>query len=141
MKKFVFELEDILQFRKFEQEQAEIALAKALRDEREIQEKIEMLAAQKVTNRRLVENSKSIEAIYSANQFSQFVNIQTEHLLKQKAELALITEQKREVLKKCIQNTDSLQSLKDSQFSEYKKNVRDAENKNIEDIISGRINI
>lgn len=141
MKKFVFELEDILQFRKFEQEQAEIALAKALSDEREIQEKIEMLAAQKVTNRRLVENSKSIEAIYSANQFSQFVNIQTEHLLKQKAELALITEQKRETLKKCIQNTDSLQSLKDSQFSEYKKNVRDAENKNIEDIISGRINI
>ena len=141
MKKFVFELEDILQFRKFEQEQAEIALAKALSDEREIQEKIEMLAVQKVTNRRLVENSKSIEAIYSANQFSQFVNIQTEHLLKQKAELALITEQKREVLKKCIQNTDSLQSLKDSQFSEYKKNVRDAENKNIEDIISGRINI
>ena len=69
MKKFVFELEDILQFRKFEQEQAEIALAKALSDEREIQEKIEMLAAQKVTNRRLVENSKSIEAIYSANQF------------------------------------------------------------------------
>lgn len=141
MKKFVFELEDILQFRKFEQEQAEIALAKALSDEREIQEKIEMLAVQKVTNRRLVENSKSIEAIYSANQFSQFVNIQTEHLLKQKAELTLITEQKREALKKCIQNTDSLQSLKDSQFSEYKKNVRDAENKNIEDIISGRINI
>ena len=95
----------------------------------------------KFTYNRLVENSKSIEAIYSANQFSQFVNIQTEHLLKQKAELALITEQKREALKKCIQNTDSLQSLKDSQFSEYKKNVRDAENKNIEDIISGRINI
>lgn len=141
MKKFVFELEDILQFRKFEQEQAEIALAKALSDEREIQEKIEMLAAQKVTNRRLVENSKSIEAIYSANQFSQFVNIQTEHLLKQKAELALITEQKREALKKSIQNTDSLQSLKDSQFSEYKKNVRTAEQKAIEDIISGRINI
>ena len=43
MKKFVFELEDILQFRKFEQEQAEIALAKALSDEREIQEKIEKM--------------------------------------------------------------------------------------------------
>lgn len=141
MKKFVFELEDILQFRKFEQEQAEIALAKALSDEREIQEKIEMLAAQKVTNSRLVKNSKSIEAIYNANQFSQFVSLQTEHLLKQKAELSLITEQKREALKKCIQNTDSLQSLKDSQFSEYKKNVRTAEQKAIEDIISGRINI
>ena len=141
MKKFVFELEDVLQFRKFEQEQAEIALAKALSDEREIQEKIEMLAAQKVTNSRLVKNAKSIEAIYNANQFSQFVSLQTEHLLKQKAELSLITEQKREVLKKCIQNTDSLQSLKDSQFSEYKKNVRTAEQKTIEDIISGRINI
>ena len=141
MKKFVFELEDILQFRKFEQEQAEIALAKALSDEREIQEKIEMLAAQKVTNSRLVKNLKSIEAIYNANQFSQFVSLQTEHLLKQKAELSLITEQKREALKKCIQNTDSLQSLKDSQFSEYKKNVRTAEQKTIEDIISGRINI
>lgn len=141
MKKFVFELEDVLQFRKFEQEQAEIALAKALSDEREIQEKIEMLAAQKVMNSRLVKNSKSIEAIYNANQFSQFVSLQTEHLLKQKAELSLITEQKREALKKCIQNTDSLQSLKDSQFSEYKKNVRTAEQKAIEDIISGRINI
>ena len=47
MKKFKFELEDILKFRKFEQHQAEVELGKALAEEQEIQSNLDNLAQQK----------------------------------------------------------------------------------------------
>ena len=47
MKKFKFELEDILKFRKFEQHQAEVELGKALAVEQEIQSNLDNLAQQK----------------------------------------------------------------------------------------------
>ena len=47
MKKFKFELEDILKFRKFEQHQAEVELGKALAEEQEIESKLGNLAEQK----------------------------------------------------------------------------------------------
>ena len=46
MKKFKFELEDILKFRKFEQHQAEVELGKALAVEQEIQSNLDNLAQQ-----------------------------------------------------------------------------------------------
>ena len=48
MKKFKFELEDILKFRKFEQHQAEVELGKALAVEQEIQSNLDNLAQQKL---------------------------------------------------------------------------------------------
>ena len=49
MKKFQFELEEILNIRKFEQQQAEIELGKALASENEIQSKLNALAMQQAS--------------------------------------------------------------------------------------------
>ena len=61
MKKFSFELEDVLNFRKFERQQAEIELGKALAVEREIQDKLDYLAAQQVEVAEKSKGSKDFE--------------------------------------------------------------------------------
>ena len=43
MKKFEFELEEILNIRRFEQQQAEVELGKALAEEKKVQDKIDNL--------------------------------------------------------------------------------------------------
>ena len=140
MKKFVFELEDVLKFRDFEREQAEMELAKALNAEREVQNKINSLAQKLSQSQKSVKNSKNLSEISKTNQYIQFVKDKTEIFLKELAELKLITEQKKEKLKLCIQKTDSLKNLKEAQYSEYKKNLYKAEDEVIDDIVTTRFN-
>ena len=140
MKKFVFELEDVLKFRDFEREQAEMELAKALNAEREVQNKINSLAQKLSQSQKSVKNSKNLSEISKTNQYIQFVKDKTEIFLKELAELKLITEQKKEKLKLCIQKTDSLKNLKETQYSEYKKNLYKAEDEVIDDIVTTRFN-
>ena len=138
MKKFVFDLEDILEFRKFEQQQAEIELGKALSKEKEIQDKIDTLALQKVTVQKEIKNSTDFTVLSQSTKYFEFIKKQTEFLLNQIAEAKLVTEQKREVLQKCMQRTDALEDLKKDQLAEYNKLVLDEEDKENDDIVTSR---
>ena len=138
MKKFKFELEDILKFRKFEQQQAEIELGKAIAVEREIQSKLDNLAQQKVSACEHVRGSTNFTDITSVLKFNEFIKVQTEFLMNKMAEAKLITESKREILKKIMQKTDALERLKEQQLQEYKIQL-DLEEENItDDIVTSR---
>lgn len=138
MKKFKFELEDILKFRKFEQQQAEIELGKAIAVEREIQSKLDNLAQQKVSACEHVRGSTNFTDITSVLKFNEFIKVQTEFLMNKMAEAKLNTESKREILKKIMQKTDALEQLKEQQFQEYKIQL-DLEEENItDDIVTSR---
>ena len=138
MKKFKFELEDILKFRKFEQRQAEIELGKAIAVEREIQSKLDNLAQQKVSACEHVRGSTNFTDITSVLKFNEFIKVQTEFLMNKMAEAKLNTESKREILKKIMQKTDALEQLKEQQFQEYKIQL-DLEEENItDDIVTSR---
>lgn len=138
MAKFRFELQDILEARKFEQTQAEQELGIALQKEREIQDKIDALAEQKVASKQLVKNSKDFSQIVSANNFSEFIKKQTEFLLEGMAKAKLETEQKREVLKKIMQKVNSLESLRDMQAEEFKTEQKKKSAKLIGGIVSAK---
>jgi flagellar FliJ protein len=71
MKKFVFDLQDILDIRKFEQQQAEIELGKALGVENEIQQKLNALAVRQASIQKTMKGSTDFNDIASANQFFQ----------------------------------------------------------------------
>ena len=138
MKKFKFELEDILKFRKFEQQQAEIELGKAIAVEREIQSKLDNLAQQKVSACEHVRGSTNFTDITSVLKFNEFIKVQTEFLMNKMAEAKLNTESKREILKKIMKKTDALEQLKEQQFQEYKIQL-DLEEENItDDIVTSR---
>lgn len=138
MQKFKFELQDVLQFRIFEQKQAEVELGKALASEKEIQDNLDTLAGQLADSKRIIKGSTDFYAINDSIKFQQFVKKQTEYLLNKMAEAKLVSEQKREILKKCMQKTDALEKLKEKQLEEWKmaENLEDGDFS--DDIVTGR---
>lgn len=138
MKKFVFELEDVLKFRKFEMQQAEIEFGKALQAEKEIQDKLNLLALQKKQTQKMMKGSSDFNAISSSSSYYDFIKKQTEFLLQKMAEAKLVTEEKRKKLQECMQKTDSLEELKKTQQAEYNRFVLSEEDKEIDDIATSR---
>lgn len=141
MKKFVFELQDILDIRKFEQQQAESELAKALAEENRIQSELNALAAKKVSVSKSIKGSSNFSDIANASNFFDFVRTRSESLLEELTKAKLVSDEKRNLLKKAMQKTDALQQLKDSQYKEYKAEVKRTEMKEINDIVTSRFNI
>ena len=141
MKKFVFDLQDILDIRKFEQQQAEIELGKALGVENEIQQKLNALAVRQASIQKTMKGSTDFNDIASANQFYSYVRNSSEELMNQMAQAKLITEQKRKILKECMKKTDALESLKESEEQEFNQELKRQEAKQIDDIVTGRFNI
>ncbi len=141
MKKFVFDLQDILDIRKFEQQQAEIELGKALGVENEIQQKLNALAVRQASIQKTMKGSTDFNDIASANQFYSYVRTSSEELMNQMAQAKLITEQKRKILKECMKKTDALESLKESEEQEFNQELKRKEAKQIDDIVTGRFNI
>ncbi|MCR5400302.1 MAG: flagellar export protein FliJ [Treponema sp.] len=139
MKKFSFELEDILSVRKFEQQQAEIELGKALSEEKEIQDKMDQLAMQLVRVNKESKGSVDVKVLIEANRFSSFVRAQTETMLEKLTLAKSVTEEKRENLRLCMAKTDALEELKKIKFEEYKKMVQDEEDKETDDIVTSRV--
>ena len=116
MKKFVFELENILDIRRFQQQQAEIELGKALAEEKEVQDQLDRLAKQKVQVSSAMKGSVNFADIANANQFYAFVRNRSELLMNELAQLKLVTDEKRNALQKAMQKTDSLENLKEQQI-------------------------
>lgn len=138
MTKFKFELQDILEAKKFEQTQAENELGKALAAEKEIQDNLDLLAEQKRAMQQSVKNTKDFNQIMAANNFSDFVRNQSEYLFREMAEAKIVTEQKREILKKIMQSVDSLERLRDFQKEDFKAVQKRKQMKIIGGIVSAK---
>ena len=112
MKKFVFELQKVLEFRDFEKQQAEGELAKALAVETEIND-----AAVKAS----MKGNLNFQDVMAQSQYNNLLEYQKEELLKQLAQAKLVTEQKREVLRECMKKTTALEKLKEKQLADWKQ--------------------
>ena len=73
MKKFNFELEEVLEVRNFEQKQAEAEVAKCLNVENQINENLKKIAQQYVAVKTLMKGSKNFDDIRSQSQFNNLV--------------------------------------------------------------------
>lgn len=139
MRAFSFSLGEVLEFRKFDQKQAEIELGKALSSENEIQKKLDALALQKITVQKNVRDSKDFSEIAGASAYFDFIKRETESLFEKMAEARLLTEKRREELKLAMQKVDSLENLKENEFSEYKRMALSEEDTENDDIATSRI--
>ena len=133
-KKFVFELQDILDFRNFEKEQAEGELAKALAVETEIQDKLNNIAAQFISLKKTADTLSDFEDIAAANKHKSFLEYQKEELFKQLAQAQMVTEQKRQVLAEVMKKTTALEKLKEKEETAYKEKLDKEENDFIDDL-------
>ena len=134
MAKFVFELQEILDFRNFEQEQAEIELGKALAVENEINQNLTQIAQQYASVKKNSRGITDFNVIIVQNNHIKLLEYQKEELLKQLAEAKLVTEEKRKILQECMKKTTSLEKLKEQQLQEFKQQMDIEENKNLEEL-------
>ena len=121
MKKFVFELQKVLEFRDFEKQQAEGELAKALAVETEINDNLKKIAQNYAAVKAQMKGSLDFQDVMAQSQYNNLLEYQKEELLKQLAEAKLVSEQKRAVLRECMKKTTALEKLKEQQLAEWKQ--------------------
>ncbi len=122
-KKFIFELQKVLEYRNFAKEQAEGELAKALAVETEINENLKKIAQNYAAVKAQMKGSLNFQDMMAQSQYNNLLEYQKEELLKQLAEAKLVTEQKREVLRECMKKTSALEKLKEKQLADWKAAV------------------
>ena len=139
MKKFVFELQKVLEFRDFEKQQAEGELAKALAVETEINENLEKVAQNYAAVKAQMKGSLDFQDVIAQSQYNNLLEYQKEELLKQLAQAKLVSEQKREVLRECMKKTTALEKLREKQLSEWKQ-AADYEEAELLDEVKNKMN-
>ncbi len=120
MKKFTFELENVLEFRNFEKQQAEGELAKAIAVENEINENLKKIAQNYAAVKASMKGNLDFEDVMAQSQYNNLLEQQKEELLKQLTQAKLVTEQKREVLRECMKKTTALEKLREKQLTDWK---------------------
>lgn len=136
MKKFKFELAQVLEFRNFEKQQAEGELAKAIAVETQIKDQLQIIAAQYNDLKNKMKGSLNFDDVLAQNNYTKLLDYQKEELLKQLAEAKLVTEEKRKVLQECMKKTTALEKMKEIQFEEYKTALSMEEKQQLENLAS-----
>ena len=137
-KVFKFELQDILDFRNFEKEQAEAELAKALAVETEIQNNLNNIAAQFIALKKTAGTLTDFEEIAAASKHKSFLEYQKEELLNQLAQAQLVSAEKRAVLAEIMKKTTALEKLREKEEAVYKEQVDKEENEFIDDLANAQ---
>ncbi len=133
-KAFKFELQDVLDFRNFEKEEAQNELAKALAVETQINDSLQIIASQFISVKNQIDASSSFEDIAAGNSRKKFLEMQKEELLQQLSQAKLVSEQKRAVLAEAMKKTTALEKLKEKEEAVYKAEVDKEENDFIDDL-------
>lgn len=140
MKKFKFELEQLLNLREYEQEQAQIELGKAVSVETKIQADLDTLAQQYAAVKKMGEGERDFAKIAEAQQFFSFVKYQQEKLFEQMAQAKLVTEEKRAAFNAAMQKTERLKKLRELKLEEHKAAQKKEEAKFLDDISTYKYN-
>ena len=138
MKKFAFPLEDVMKYREYVQNEAELALGKAMAAEHAIEMRIDEVASQYAALAGTMRGSTDFNDITRANDFYVFLDQQKEYLLEQLAEAKLVSEQKRKAMQETMQKTEGLHRLRDRQFEAYKDEAQNEANDIADDVTNAR---
>ena len=122
MKKFKFSLEKVLSLREFEENQAQIELAKAISVVTELNNKLKFIANERVKNNDARSN------------YIEGLDYQKEILLEELAQAELILEEKRQIMIEAMKKRKALEKLKEKQLQEYKKEILKEEEKVLDEI-------
>lgn len=136
MKKFKFELEQVLEIREFERQQAEGELSKCIAVENEINENLAIIANQYDALKKSTKGSLDFSEMMGQSQYANLLDYQKEQLLLQLAQAKLETEEKRKILTECMKKTSALEKMKELQYEDFKLEVKRKENRRIEELSS-----
>lgn len=140
MKKFSFELEDVLEVRRFEEEAAQGELAKALAVETEIQNNLNVIASQFAQTKAELKINLSGSNYLQASQYMKILDSQKDELLNRLTEAKLVSEEKRKILMTAMQKVQALEKLKEEELKKYKAALQLEEDNEADEINSIRFN-
>lgn len=133
-KAFKFELQDVLDYRNFEQEQAQNELAKALAVETQINNQLDTIAKNFISVRKQIDASTDFEDIAIGNRRKVLLETQKEDLLNQLAQAKMVSDEKRAILAEAMKKTTALEKLKEKQLEGWKEESDKEENDFIDDL-------
>ena len=136
MKKFKFELEQVLEIHEFERQQAEGELSKCIAVENEINENLAIITNQYDALKKSTKGSLDFSEMMGQSQYANLLDYQKEQLLLQLAQAKLETEEKRKILTECMKKTSALEKMKELQYEDYKLELNQKENRRIEELSS-----
>ena len=134
MKKFKFSLEKVLSLREFEENQAQIELAKAISVVTELNNKLNFIANERVKHNDARSNSTDLSYLMSIENYIEGLDYQKEILLEELAQAELILEEKRQIMIEAMKKRKALEKLKEKQLQEYKKEILKEEEKVLDEI-------
>ena len=138
MKKFTFAFEDVMKYREYLQNEAELALGKAMAVEHDIQMRLDEVAFQYAALAEKMRGSTDFNDIARANDFYVLLDQQKDYLLKKMAEAKLVSEQRRKEMQEAMQKTEGLHKLRERQFDEYKDAEMNEANDIADDVTNAR---
>ena len=137
-KAFKFELQDVLEFRNLEKEQAQNELAKALAVETQIQNDLQTIAVQFLSVQKQLDSYTDFEDIAAGNRRKVLLDLQKEELLKKLSQAKIVSDEKRAVLDEIMKKTTALEKLKEKQLAAFNEEENKAEAEMIDDLATGR---
>ncbi|MDR2304452.1 MAG: flagellar export protein FliJ [Treponema sp.] len=136
MRRFHFNLEKVLEFRKYRERETEIELGRAIAALTIIQNGLKENAVNhhKAAEERFAQTD--IRDIQYYDLYVQRLDIEKEKLLREAAQAAIVIEEKRAVYLEASRDRKVLDKLKEKREKEYRKTMLAEETKELDDIAS-----
>ena len=136
MKKFVFNLEKILQIRKFKEEECKLALGQAISVLSKIENEIKITALMR--HNAANERFRDPQATQSWDIYILRLEQAAEKLAEQAAQAELVVEEKRAVYLEALKDLRAMEKLKEKQQKAYRKEMLDAQMNEVDDLTAAR---
>jgi len=136
MKRFKFNLEEVLELRKFREEECKLALAQAAAALNMIENEIKETAVRRhnaASNR-----FADVGEIASWENYILWLDRQTQKLMEQAAQAELIVEEKRASYIEASRKLKAMEKLKDKQQKQYRKETMNLQMAEVDDITAAR---
>ena len=136
MRRFKFNLEEVMQLRKFREEECELALAQAAAALNMIENEIMETAVKRhnAASNRFADVGEMI----SWENYILWLDRQTQKLMEQAAQAELVVEEKRAAYLEASRKLKTMEKLKEKQQKEYRKEMMNLQMAEVDDITASR---
>ena len=136
MKKFSFNLENVLQLKKFKEEECKMALGVAISILNEIENNIKENAIKQ--NHAASELFKDPTQMMAWTNYINRLEQETEKLLEDAAKAEIVVEEKRTLYMEAFKELKVMEKLKEKRAKEYKKEMEVKESIEVDEIYANR---
>ncbi|MCL2410300.1 MAG: flagellar export protein FliJ [Treponema sp.] len=139
MKKFNFNLEKILELKRFSEEEAKMALGLAIGVLTQIENKIKETALKQ--HNAASERFKNPAQMLMWNNYIERLQQETEKLMEEAAQAELVVEEKRNLYTEAFRDLKAMEKLKEKKETEYKKIMETKESLELDEIFAARASV